>query len=215
MKLLSFACLLLLVACSSDDASQPIVDNGDSAPTNDSSTSKDASVQPPTDSSVTVDATDAADAAPPMCLISADCTTADVTYPQGNTSTNPTTCVRNTCGLVTYDTRGGALGTKTPVTCDTVCASSQYKGKPMACSSTCGTAVINGFGDKGLVWDNGSDGGSSAGSQGGMATYQFNNIGGAYQFTDLQCGTLPTKTVVQNGSQYKYSSQTCCCVGVP
>lgn len=216
MKTIGFASLAILAVCSacSGDAQLQVDPTPDAQAPGDSSAAPDSAGKPIADASAP-DTSDAADAAPPMCLVSADCAIANVSYPNGNGSMDPTSCARGVCGLATTDTRFGALGSKTPVTCNTVCAASTYKGKPMVCAPTCGTKTINGFGDKGLVYDDGSDGGTNAGSLGGMATYQFNSISGAYQFVDLGCSAQPAPQIVVNGNGYKYSAQACCCEASP
>ncbi len=206
--------IVLICGCSGDASQLPPEVMGTDAQTADGAAAPDSSVTPIADSSAP-DTSEAADAAPPMCLVSSDCASANVSYPKGNPSTDPTSCARGTCGLATNDSRFGALGSKTPLTCDTVCAASTYKGKPMVCAPACGTKKLNGFGDKGLVYDDGSDGGTNAGALGGMATYQFNSISGAYQYVDLGCSTSPTTQIIVNGNGYKYSAQACCCEAQP
>ncbi len=147
--------------------------------------------------------------AAPTCTTSVDCGEADVSFP-GNTaepSPTPTECVGQ-CGLVTA--YSGAYKTpKTPRSCTEICAASTYEGQPMQCSVSCSKKTVNGFGDQGLVYD---DGTGSPGSLAGLVTYQFSPISGAYKFQEVSCSEVPKSKLIQGSNSYTYVSHHCCCV---
>jgi hypothetical protein len=146
-----------------------------------------------------------------MCSTSAECKQADVSYP-GNTGApapSPTECVGGQCGLVT-SYNGSYDSPKQPRSCAEICAASSYDGQPMACSASCTTQTINGFGDKGLFFDSEMDAGP--GSLAGLVTYQFSPISGAYKFVEVGCAEIPTSKLIQSGNSYTYVRHNCCCV---
>jgi hypothetical protein len=146
-----------------------------------------------------------------MCSSSAECSEATVSYP-GNTAEPtpmPTECAAGQCGLITaYN--GSYKTPKSPRSCTEICAASTYDGMPMECSASCTVKTINGFGDQGIVFGDGMDGG--AGSVAGLVTYQFSSISGAYEFEQVGCSEVPTSKLIKGSNSYTYVGHHCCCV---
>lgn len=153
----------------------------------------------------------------PKCGSSSECTNATVKV--GAAIDSPTTCAHEHCGLATPDNRTGAAGTKTPLSCDAICAAATYEGRPMACAPICRTITSTGFGDQVLLYDNGppADAGVDAGPvsfvHGGLAQFIFGSTTlHTSRYRTYGCAETPPKTITSGSNTFKYESQHCCCI---
>ncbi len=153
----------------------------------------------------------------PKCGSSSECTTATIKV--GTPLDSPTTCAHEHCGLSTPDNRTGAAGTKTPLSCDAICAAATYEGRPMVCAPICRTTTTTGFGDQALLYDDGppADAGTDAGPisfiHGGLAQYIFGSTTlHTSRYRTLGCAETPPKTITSGSNSFKYEAQHCCCI---